>query len=160
MCIKNIVKHSVADVNLLLKDIKIKRIKRKKIIIKMIIDTNTDYIHRVNGIPLFYNPSGSNSSGSFNSLPLYSLYATPSPPCDFIMTSENTQESLSPPLIITLTPPLSPSSSTVCGSNNNDQSQRRGSVIMKVENCQITPCANDTQQISIDHVCRWENCYR
>lgn len=127
----------------------------------MIMDSKSDYIHRVNGIPLFYNPS---SGGFRTSISPYLLYATPSPPCDFTMTSEITQQSpqsLSPPLIITLTPPLSPSSSTV-GSSNNDQSQRRGSVIMKVENCQITPCANDTQtqQISIDHVCRWENCYR
>jgi hypothetical protein len=62
---------------------------------------------------------------------------------------------LSPSPLITLTPPLSPFNS----SNAGDQSRRRGSVIMKVENCQITP-ANDNQQISIDHVCRWENCYR
>ena len=125
----------------------------------MIIDSNADYIHRVNGIPLFYNPKGSNSGDSFNLNLPYTLYAsTPSPPCDFMMTSKITQ-SLSPPLI-TLTPPLSPTSSTAGGSKN-DQSQRRSSVIMKVENCQITPCANETQQqISIDHVCRWENCYR
>lgn len=124
----------------------------------MIIDSNIEYIHRVNGIPLFYNPNGSNSGDSFNS---YTLYATtPSPPCDFMMTSKITPQSLSPPLIMTLTPPLSPTSSTV-GASKNDQSQRRSSVIMKVENCQITPCANETQQpISIDHVCRWVGCYR
>lgn len=128
----------------------------------MLIDTSQDYIYRVNGIPLYYNSSTQNTFlKGFSPVSRYSPYATPSPPCDTSMTSKiiPSPRNLSPPPLITLTPPLSPFSSSNATTTGGDQSRRRSSVIMKVENCQITP-ANDNQQISIDHVCRWENCYR
>lgn len=114
---------------------------------------NTEYLHRVNGIPLYY------STSRRSSLTPYTIYATPSPPLfDFSMSSKNI--SLPPDPINTLTPPLSPYSSSMVVCNDK---RRRDSVIMKVENCQITPAApppNENQQINIQHVCRWENCYR
>lgn len=129
----------------------------------MLIDTSQDYACRVNGIPLYYStsyvPTTNTYRKDFCPISSYSPYATPSPPCDILMTSKvvPSPRNLSPPLI-TLTPPLSPFNSSNASPAGDDQSRRRGSVIMKVENCQITP-ANDSQ-ISIDHVCRWENCYR
>lgn len=117
----------------------------------MLIDTNTDYVQRVNGVPLYYYYSG---------VSYYHPYATP-PPYDTktsLMTSKiiPPESCLSP---ITLTPPLSPNLNLGTSTNvvSGDQS-RRGSVIMKVENCQIIP-ANE-RQISVEHVCRWENCYK
>ncbi|KAG5676979.1 hypothetical protein PVAND_006770 [Polypedilum vanderplanki] len=109
----------------------------------MLIDTS-EYIHRVNGVPLFY----------------YQPYATP-PYCDTLMTSKivpPSTESLSS--LTPLTPPLSPNLNSPQFATNGNQS-RRGSVIMKVENCQIIP-ANESPPnlINIDHVCRWENCYK
>lgn len=130
----------------------------------MLIDASQDYIYRVNGIPLYYSSSTipvNTYFKEFCTIPQYSPYATPSPPCDTSMTSKiipSQHNSLSPPPLITLTPPLSPFNTSNAITTSSNQS-RRGSVIMKVENCQITP-ANDNQQISIDHVCRWENCYR
>jgi hypothetical protein len=112
----------------------------------MVIETE-DYIQSINGVPLYYYYSG---------LP-YHPYATPPYETSktLLMTSKIIPPSLSP---ITLTPPLSPNLSLGTSTNVGDQS-RRGSVIMKVENCQILP-ANETQIISIEHVCRWENCYK
>lgn len=130
----------------------------------MLIDTSQDYAYRVNGIPLYYTTSTSSSGNiyckEFYTIPPYSPYATPSPPCDLLMTSKivPSPRNLTPSPLITLTPPLSPSNSSNASTTGGDQSRRRNSVIMKVENCQITP--NDGQQINIDHVCRWENCYR
>ncbi|XP_070491298.1 zinc finger protein GLIS2 homolog isoform X2 [Chironomus tepperi] len=95
---------------------------------------------------------------AMNGLPYYHPppYATPPHETSktLLMTSKIIPPSLSP---ITLTPPLSPNLNLGTTTNVGDQS-RRGSVIMKVENCQILP-ANETQ-ISIEHVCRWENCYK
>lgn len=126
----------------------------------MLIDTSQDYLCRVNGIPLYYSQTNTFLKG-FSPISQYSPYATPSPPCDTSMTSKivPSPRNLSPSPLITLTPPLSPFNSSNATTTGGDQSRRRSSVIMKVENCQITP-ANENQQISIDHVCRWENCYR
>lgn len=126
----------------------------------MLIDTSQEYVCRVNGVPLFYNIT-SNYKSSYHQ-DIYRTYATPSPPYDSLMSSkiDSPPQTLSSPSLITLTPPLSPFNSSNASTAGTDQSRRRDSVIMKVENCQITP-ANDTKQsISIDHVCRWENCYR
>lgn len=115
----------------------------------MVIDTE-DYIQSINGVPLYYYYSG---------LPYYHPPPYATPPYEtsktLLMTSKIIPPSLSP--ITALTPPLSPNLSLGTSTNVSDQS-RRGSVIMKVENCQILP-ANETQ-ISIEHVCRWENCYK
>lgn len=105
----------------------------------MLFESNA--IHRVNGAPLYYHELKSLQAAPYEYLP----QSTPdaSPPYtnyDFLMSKLSTQ--LSP---LTLTPPISPSPQS--------ERQIRGSVIMKVENCQIIP-ANDQQ------VCRWENCYR
>lgn len=108
---------------------------------------STEYIHRVNGIPLYYNGlrtpylhhSGillyDNHLLSPDSSPPYSNY-------DFLMSK------IASPL--TLTPPLSPTSEIPLDTT------KRESVIMRVENRQVIPATEDI----IEHVCRWENCYR
>lgn len=105
----------------------------------MLIDTSA-YLHRVNGIPLFYTQ-------------YYQPFATPPYSHDSSMTSKIVRtESISP---ITLTPPLSPNNLNLHTTISGDQ-LCRNSVIMKVENFQIKPA----NEISVDHVCRWENCYK
>lgn len=117
----------------------------------MLIDTN-EYVHRVNGIPLYYNGLGSLVHHAVPSL--YDCYALSTPNTsplhtsyDFLM-SKIASQNLPP----TLTPPISPQPM-------KDQQSRRSSVIMKVENCQIVP-ASEFEQQTTEHVCRWKHCYR
>lgn len=112
----------------------------------MLINEN---VHRVNGIPLYYNALGPfvhHASSLYDYHTLSTPYASPPyTKYDFLMSKITSQNS---PL--TLTPPISPLPV-------KQQESRRGSVIMKVENCQIVPV------IDVDlneHVCRWTNCYR
>lgn len=116
----------------------------------MLIDTN-EYVHRVNGIPLYYNGLTPFLHQAATSLYDYRALSTPnaSPPYanyDFLMSKIASQNS---PL--TLTPPISPLPF-------KEQQSRRSSVIMKVENCQIVP-AIDVEQTE-EHICRWQHCYR
>ena len=116
----------------------------------MLIDPN-EYIHRVNGIPLYYN--------GLTPIPYHpafiSFHPTPaaSPPpyknYGFLM-SKFTSPQNTP---LTLTPPISPVP---------EPQLRRGSVIMKVENCQIFPTNEVTESpiISVEHCCKWQNCYK
>lgn len=123
----------------------------------MKIDVN-EYIHRVNGIPLYYNGV---AFVDYHRPPIPTLYdafhtqTTPdaSPPYasyEFLMSKIAPHHS---PL--TLTPPISPLP---------EPPARRGSVIMKVENCQVihatTLRSSESQVVKIENVCRWENCYR
>lgn len=131
----------------------------KKIVKSLIMDSN-EYLHRVNGVPLYYN--GLTPFLHHQASPFYE-YQTLSPPnasppytqYDFLMSKITSRNS---PL--TLTPPNSP---LPAGLVVNDQQSRRSSVIMKVENCKIVPAieVNGDQQL---HVCHWngntENCYR
>lgn len=102
-----------------------------------------DYVHRVNGVPLYYNGLTTTlyPSAHFEYQP-----QSPSPPYtsyDVLMSKLPARTS---PLM--LTPPISPLP---------EQQSRRDSVIMKVENCQVIPAAGGNSE---QHVCRWENCYR
>lgn len=116
----------------------------------MLIHTN-EYIHRVNGIPLYYNglaPFLHHPSATYFD---YHVLSTPnaSPPYtnyDPLMSKAASQNSLP----LTLTPPISPLPLS-------EGQTRRESVIMKVKNCQIFPAkdANHDQ-----HICRWEHCFR
>lgn len=115
----------------------------------MLINSN-EHILRLNGIQLHYNglaPFTQHSSVSFldnkgfqynNFSPVYSNH-------DFLMSSLVSQNSS---LITTLTPPISPLPPS-------EERSKRESVIMKVENYQVTS-VNDSNQ----HVCRWEHCFR
>ena len=114
----------------------------------MLINTN-EYIHRVNGIPLYYN----GLAPFIHTVTHYEYHAlsTPnaSPPYtsyDFLMSKAASQN----PLPLTLTPPISPVPLA-------DEQTRRESVIMKVENCQIIPAK---ESIDDQHICRWEECFR
>lgn len=117
----------------------------------MLINT-TEYIHRVNGIPLYYSglaPFLHHPSATFYD---YHALATPqvSPSYtnnDFLMSKAAPQNSLP----ITLTPPISPLPLSL-----SEEQTRRESVIMKVENFQIIPAKTRSDQ----QICRWENCFR
>lgn len=117
----------------------------------MLIDaTDSDYIHRVNGVPLFY--SGLDTRNHSHATLPYN---------DLLMASKFVRTESENLLSITLTPPLSPNSNFASAYQPLSTS-RRASVIMKVENFQIVPI-NESQpinMIAIDHVCRWENCYK
>lgn len=123
-----------------------------------------EYIHRVNGTPLYYN--GLTPFLDYHryhpvpnlfvdlqghSLPETSPEASPPYTQNDVLMSKITPQN-SP---LTLTPPISPLPVI-------EQQTRRGSVIMKVENCQIIPAqeGNESQLINIEHVCRWVGCYR
>lgn len=121
----------------------------------MKIDVN-EYIHRVNGIPLYYNGVAFVDYHRPPAPTLYDAFHTQSTPdasppyasYDFLMSKiapHHTQ--------LTLTPPVSPITT---------EPARRGSVIMKVENCQVirTSESSDSQPVSVENVCRWNNCYR
>ena len=114
----------------------------------MVVDSS-DYVYKVNGVPLYYNFSG---------LSYYYHHPYESPPYDDTKATLMTSKIIQTADLLPITPPLSPNISLGTSTNVNDQSRRRSSVIMKVENCQILP-ANETQ-ISIEHVCRWESCYK
>ena len=122
----------------------------------MLIDTNEYIVHRVNGIPLYYNgltflnhPSYYDFQPSPEASPPYSNY-------DFLMSKITSHHVNSPLTLTPLTPPISPLP------EQQQQQARRSSVIMKVENCQIIPAneGNESQLVSVENVCRWENCYR
>lgn len=102
----------------------------------MLIDAN-DYICRVNGAPLYYNGLRHHPVYSSPDTPPYTNY-------DFLMSK------LAAHTPLPLTPPISPLPVS-------EQQTIRGSVIMKVENCQIVPAGEGNVE---QHVCRWENCYR
>jgi hypothetical protein len=114
----------------------------------MLID-NREHIHRVNGIPLYYNGLIHQPTA------FYEFLAPSSPPYtnyDLLMSMSKFGPQSSS---LTLTPPISPL--PVADTQPQQQSPRRGSVIMKVENCQIMPA----KAASADqHICRWESCYR
>lgn len=112
-----------------------------------------EFVHRVNGIPLYYIVDRSSqvlhqcTATKYDFHVQASITATPPyTPHDFLMSKVAPTNSP-----FTLTPPISPLP-------EKEQFTRRESVIMKVENCQIIT-ANEGSN-SLLHVCRWENCYR
>jgi hypothetical protein len=53
------------------------------------------------------------------------------------------------------------SSSATTINYEEEKGFRRVSVIVKAENCRVkTSSQEERRVISIEHVCRWENCYR
>jgi hypothetical protein len=111
-------------------------------------------IHRVNGAPLYYGLTPiTHQYLPFTPICIYDYHAPDSSPpytnFDFLMSKITSQHPVHSPL--TLTPPISPLPLP--------EQTKRSSVIMKVENCQIIP-TNDDDESRLEHVCRWENCYK